>query len=204
MRTSARALAATALCSIAAGTPASAQDGDVQIGHAGFHASIGVGMGQSTTHCLSCSVSARTSGPTLTMRFGGALAPNVVLSAEYTAQAQTSDLTTAVALWTSLVVQWYPRARQGFFVNAGGGFALHNEDIPPTEATSDVQITVVEWGYQFGAGYDIRMSRGSSITPFADVLIARGTPATVSANGAVTAEKVGAYMVHAGVAVSWR
>ncbi len=203
MRNCARALAVIA--SFASATPVCAQEqDDVQLAHQGFHATIGLGMGQSTTHCLSCTVSTTTTGPTLTMRFGGALTPNVVLSAEYTAQAKMSDVATAVALWTSLLVQWYPRARQGFFVDVGGGLALHNEDIPATEATAATQIAVVEWGYQFGAGYDIRLSRGTSITPFADLLIARGTPGPTDAHDPVTGPKVGASMVHAGVAVSWR
>jgi hypothetical protein len=202
MRVLSRVLIAMVL--IAPATPAFAQDPDErQLEHKGFHASIGLGAGWSSSRCADCNTAQQTAGPTLTLRAGGALTPNVVMSFEYTAQAKTSDITSAVALWGSLVAQWYPRAHQGFFVSAGGGFAVHNEDVKATEFAAANVVADVEFGYQAGVGYDIRLSRGTSITPFVDFLDAVGSRRQVN-SGTETAEKVGAQMVHAGVAVSWR
>jgi hypothetical protein len=186
-----------------AALPAAAQD-DVQPFHQGFHATIGGGFASSGSQCGTCGGESRVSALSFTLRVGGALTKNVVLSAEYDAQSQPGDLTAARIASVALVAQWYPRVSDGFFVMGGGGFAVRSVSTAIDPAGDMGMETSIGPAFLGGVGYDVHLLRGLSVTPYAHYLWAAQANASVAGGSLYSPGKVGANMINAGVALSWR
>jgi hypothetical protein len=135
------------------------------------------------------------------LRFGGAVAPGVVISGELTGWSKQQNGGTESASWATAVVQWYPQPTQGFYVKAGTGVAaLYGTGYAPGYGSVDLRTTNL--GLEVGAGFDIRLSHGFSLTPYADFLYATGADAIL--NGTSTGLNLGGNLLHLGLAASWR
>lgn len=187
------------LLSLALTVPNQATAQSAADSHSGFHASIGLGGGSVGTTCTGCG-SDRESSLALMLRFGGAVAPGVVLSGELTGWSKVLNGATVTTSWANFVAQLYPNPAEGFYVKGGIGVASLQAVVPGFTSTAKVETTSL--GLVGGIGYDIRLSKGFSLTPFADFLWAADGDAKV--NGGSSGVSIGANMVHVGMAASWR
>ena len=180
---------------IAAQAPASS-------GHSGFHAAIGAGYGSIAFTCNVCN-DTRESSTALMLRFGGAVRPDLVLSAEVTGWSNGLSLGTESATWINLVAQYYPERTGGFFLKGGVGVATLSSNTIANGA-GYLKFETQSLGGVIGIGFDARLSKSFSLTPFIDVLYAAPAQGDPKVNGGNSGSKLGANMFHLGLAASWR
>ena len=142
----------------------------------GFTVSFGIGGGSAGATCTNCD-NDRQFAPSAYLRLGGAFRPNLILAGEVNAWSKTEeeigvDVTVSIVN-VNFVAQWYPQAANGFFVSAGAGVGTMAVELKvPRQGTfSD---TNTGFGYQIGTGYDIRVARNFSLTPFATYFATAG------------------------------
>jgi hypothetical protein len=183
-------------------TTAMAQSGGGD-GRSILRASLGVGGGSLGLNCSDCS-NDRTNGLAFIFRVGAAIAPDMVVGAEFTRWSEQVDAGTSTASWAMAVIQVYPRPRRGFFVKGGLGVAaldvfgvIQSTGIPFGLRTTNL-------GLEVGVGDDVRVSRRVSLTPYADFLYAVPANPVLSLNQSTTGSNLGGNLVHVGLAVSWR
>jgi len=165
----------------------------------GFTISVGGGAGSAGFSCDECS-SKRKYAPSAYLRIGGAARPNLVLAGEVNVwtKNETEDeieATTTVGM-LSAVAQWYPQTSSGFFLSAGAGAGgvMVDAKLPDGVQASERTKAI---GYQLGTGYDVRVRKNFSITPYATYYaVARGKLAD-------EAFKIGSNVVHFGVGLTW-
>ena len=181
--------------------------------HDGFVASVGLGLGGGELTCGSC-LRSRERAPAGYVRVGRALGSALVLGAElnvwtaaigqswltYDASGiqQESRMTGRRTLGTlNGVVQWYPRHATGLFLTGGVGIGQYrtHAELSTGQRTSGHTTGL---GLQVGAGYDVTVSGGLSITPYATFFST--SPSAGSFGGA----SVGGNALHAGVGLGWR
>lgn len=126
----------------------------------GFWITAGIGGG--TFGCDDCDD--REGGGTAQLALGGTLSPRLQLGASINAWSKEVDDVTFTQSGVMALVKFYPSATGGFFVQGGLG-------IGRLEASSG-NITVSEDGTSaiLGLGYDWRVGRNFSITPFANAV----------------------------------
>jgi hypothetical protein len=165
----------------------------------GFTISFGFGSGSAGSTCELCD-SDRESAPTGYLRIGGALRPGLILAGEANAwtkskteQGVRGDLTIGTV---NFLVQWYPQTSGGFFVSGGVGGGSMSLDIklPNGPTVSDHTNGL---GYQAGAGYDIRLARNFSLTPFATYFATAG--GKLDSSG----QKIDGNVFHLGLGFTW-
>jgi hypothetical protein len=194
-----RAISIITCCSTLLAASAAAQSTPAE-GRSGFHAAVGLGYGSVGVSCDGCGTT-RENNPAIMLRFGGAIRPSIVLSGEVTGWTKdNSDGSTDQFSFVSFVTQWYPQPTNGFYVKGGiGGAALKSVGTDPT--LGSVELSTTNLGLQGGVGYDLHLSPGFALTPYADFLYAVGADAKL--NGGSTGLNVGANMIHVGLAASW-
>lgn len=160
----------------------------------GFTAAVGVGYGSSLVSCDVC-IRDRQNGLGLRFMFGGALKPNLILAGEGEGVSTTEpDGSESGITSTSFVMLWYPRPASGFFVKGGVG-ATSISILTERAGLTDREETVTP-GVVAGIGYDIRVGRNFSLTPYATLLYA------VKA-GAPDGLQAGGNLLHVGLATTW-
>jgi hypothetical protein len=136
----------------------------------GFTASGGIGGGVAGVQCSVCANGAGAAGY---VRLGGAIRRDLVLAGELsrwrragtTLLESQSDVRVELST-VDIVVQWYPRVESGFFVEPGVGLGVLETRIAD-RVTGVKYRSGVSGGYQLGVGYDYRVKRNLSITPYA-------------------------------------
>ena len=171
-------------------------------GHSGFHAAIGAGYGSMAFTCNVCS-DTRESSTALMLRVGGAVRPDLVLSAEVTGWTNGLSLGTESVTWIDLVAQYYPVPTGGFFLKGGLGVAAISSNTVPNGA-GFLKFDTKSVGGVIGIGFDVRLSKGFSLTPFLDLLYAAPAHGDPQVNGGQSGTTLGANMLHLGLAASWR
>jgi hypothetical protein len=135
------------------------------------------------------------------LRFGGAVSRGVVLSAELTGWSRVVNGNTESLSWATLVSQLYPDPSQGLYVKVGiGAGSSAVSEFIPGYGTANARTTA--FGWEIGAGYDMHLSHGFSLTPYVDYLAT--TPTGMVVNGSNTGFDVGTNLFHFGLAASWR
>jgi len=166
----------------------------------GLTVSVGFGAGSAKFTCDVCGTERQTE-PTAYFRIGKAYRPNLVLAWEinaWTRTIQDGPEEFSLSLGTgNMLVQWYPRPTSGLFVSAGagGGGAILDEKSP----TPANRLHDESWGfgYQVGTGYDLRLGRNFSVTPFATYF------ATAGAKFEGTGIQLDGRVLHVGVGATW-
>ena len=146
-------LAAVA-ASLAVATTAQAQNAQIR---QGFWFSGGLGLG--SLGCQNCGTS-RENGMTGDLSLGGTLSPRWLLgvgTSGWSKSEQGGRLTVATL---DARVRFYPWTTGGFFVTGGIGGASVRESVGGISATESGV------GGLFGIGYDYRVARNTSITPY--------------------------------------
>lgn len=173
----------TAAALIAFASPAFAQ-GAPSLRH-GFTISFGMGAG-SAAFSYEGNDSDRIGGPSGYLRIGGALSPRFVLAGETHGWTHRDGDVTSQVGYLMAVGQWYPSASGGFHLIGGLGGAMISEE---DDAPGGYQLESVGGAVQLGLGYDIRMTRNFSLTPYANFLaMGGGEPrfSGVSAGGSLS------------------
>jgi hypothetical protein len=152
----------------------------------GFWFSVGAGIGSRRLECTACVGSTGETGFAVNIRMGGTPGPQVTLGAALTGWYKSDNRSSGkrFALFSALmgIVQVYPVRGNGFFLQGGPGYIVDVVD-------DDLVIDAV--GMTVGAGYDIRLKPGFSITPQLNYL-------RTLDSGALTTS-----LVQVGVAATW-
>lgn len=160
----------------------------------GFTAAVGLGLGSALVSCDGCT-SDRANGLGLRFMFGGALKPNLILAGEAEGWSKTElDNSQSGVTWTSFVTLWYPKPASGFFVK--GGVGISSISILTQSAGRTDRLETLAPGLVAGAGYDIRVGRTFSLTPYATLLYAAKA-------GALDRFRAGGNLLNVGLATTW-
>jgi hypothetical protein len=164
----------------------------------GFTISFGLGAGSAAASYEGNSTD-RIKGPSGYLRIGGTVTPKLVIAGE--AQGLTHKDGTLTSHFGSLmaVAQWYPQAAGGFYLSGGLGLGVISEN--DTDPLFDYELVSVGGAAQLGLGYDVRMTRNFSLTPYINFLgIGGGKP---SLNGQSQSGTMSANSVQLGLGFSW-
>jgi hypothetical protein len=125
----------------------------------GLTIAFGLGGGTRGLDCTGCDVD-REGGATAFLFVGGTINPRLTLGAELNGWGKAEDDIEQSVASAMAVAHFYPRASRGLFVSGGVGLTAMAVDQTPDEFRTD------GFGFQLGAGYDIRVARGLSLSPY--------------------------------------
>jgi hypothetical protein len=188
-----KALSLAAASLLIVSTVASAQ-GNPQA-RDGFTISFGLGGGSAALSSPGSGTTPRETGLSGYLRLGGAISPNLVLAAESNGWSKTIQGVDTRMGALSGIAQWYPSVTNGFYVKGGLGLGVYSEQDP----TAKVQA--VGLGYQFGTGYDIRLARNFSLTPYVNYVGMANSD--VKLGGTSLNQKIGTSNVQYGLGFTW-
>jgi hypothetical protein len=168
----------------------------------GFTIGFGVGLGSAGVSCSNCGTERKNAGSGY-LRIGGAVRPNLIVAGESQAwaksesdQGTTDDVTIAALL---AVVLWYPEPQDGFHLKGGLGFGSITDDIRDPLFSAKLESTGV--AFTFGVGYDWRLGKNFSLTPYLSYFATTGAEAKV--NGSSLNEKLNANLFQVGLGFTW-
>ena len=160
----------------------------------GFGISFGIGAGSAGVDCEVCPDD-RETGLSGYLRIGGYLRPNLFLAGESNGWSKTEDGVEGQAGFLSAVAQWYPQPASGLFVKGGLGLAT-------VSLEDDVdEITSTGLGITVGGGYDFRVGRNFSLSPYINYL--RGFGAQANLNGTSTDFDYNVNLLQFGLGFTW-
>lgn len=151
-------MVAGAVVLLAGGTSvASAQDGDSKHQRNGFWLNFGLGAG--SLGCDDCGD--RESGFSGGFGIGGTLSQKVVIGLMTNGWTK-EELGATLTVGTAVVgVRFYPSATGGFFLQGGLGLGSVSAEVDGLGSDSQTGT-----GAMIGLGYDFRIGRSVSLTPF--------------------------------------
>jgi hypothetical protein len=158
----------------------------------GFTIGFGLGLGSGeisgTSGSLSVS-SGRKDDLTGYLRIGGAINENLVLAGEASGSTHGESGATGTLAFVSFVALLYPASTADFYLKAGAGIAK-------TEISGfGLTYSATGYGLTGGLGYDIRVARNFSLSPFAAYLYMPGAD--------VSGIKLGGNLLQVGLGVTW-
>ena len=187
-----RRLLGTAAALLLVAAPASAQ------ARQGFTVSFGVGGG-SAGFSYEGTSSDRLSGPSGYFRLGGAISPNFVIAGETHGWTRNEGSVTSQVGYLMAVAQWYPSATNGFHLLGGIGLGVLAEE--DTDPDFGYELESVGGALQFGLGYDVRMTRNFSLTPYVNFLGMGGGEPKIDGMG--VGGSLSANVMQVGLGFSW-
>lgn len=162
----------------------------------GFTISFGFGGGSAGIDCRGCETS-RQSGTVLYLNVGSTISRRLTLGGElngFSRSSQNEDDTMASLM---AVAHFYPAPAIGFFLIGGAGMTTMSLD----NHVDQVNVTSVGLGAEIGAGYDIRLGRNFSLTPYAAFV--QGFAGTAKVNSVSAGEKVTPNYTQIGLGFTW-
>lgn len=160
----------------------------------GLTISLGLGGGSQGVTCTGCATE-RETGSSMYLSIGGAHSPSLVLSGELNAWGKKIGQVDYSAGSLLAVAQWYPAPATGFFVKGGAGLGVYQEKDPTGT------LDAAGLGYLMGAGYDIRVARNFSLTPFVNYTGMANSDVKVDARAA--GFKMGSNYAQYGLGFTW-
>lgn len=124
---------------------------------AGFWFSGGLGVG--SLGCDACT--SRANGFSGDLSIGGTITPRFLLGVGTSGWTKTEQTTTLTVATLDARVRFYPSTNGGFFLTGGAGVADATANVGAYSGGSEVGL-----GLLLGLGYDIRIARNTSITPY--------------------------------------
>jgi hypothetical protein len=188
-----RRLIGTAAALLLLASPALAQGAARQ----GFTVSFGLGAGSAGFSYEGLSTD-RLAGPSGYLRLGGAVSPSLIIAGETHGFTRTEGTLTSSVGYLMAVAQWYPQPAGGFHLLGGIGVgAIQETDDDPAGS----ELESVGGALQIGMGYDVRMSRNFSLTPYINFLgLGGGEP---KIDGTPMGGSLSANVVQFGLGFSW-
>ena len=123
---------------------------------AGFWFSAGLGFG--TLGCETCV--GRSNGASGGISGGGTISDRLLMGVGTTGWYRTEDGVWLTASTFDGRIRFYPSRTSGFFLNAGAGLGT------VSIGTGSVSVTETGFGLMLGMGWDLRVGRNVSLTPF--------------------------------------
>lgn len=189
-----RTLSAIAIASVILAVPLHAQ-GHPQT-RSGFTISFGFGSGSATFDCNGCDTHSQNGG-TGYLRMGGTVRPDLIVAGELNGWTKSQNGATLSISTADALVQWYPDVTGGFYVEGGiGAGSITTQYVFGNSTLTQSQSGV---GYQFGAGYDWRVGRNFSLTPYAKYLSAQTGSSSYGSSNA----KLNAKVFQLGLGFTW-
>jgi hypothetical protein len=192
-----RLIAVSTLCVLAA-APLEAQ-GLVEVhrnAREGFWIGFGLGGGSIGADCSSCS-SDRTGGFSGYLRLGGTVSSHVLLGGEANGWARSENGVDETMGFGSFIATIYPSAAGAFFLKFGIGGMTY------TAGQSPFKITATAPAGSFGVGYDIRVGRMLSVTPFFNALASSAVRFDLNGVSVPTGQDLKLNLVQLGVGLTW-
>lgn len=197
MRRSVMVALGVLLLSLAAANAALAQvkAAGAPVRRQGFFFGLGLGAGSIGFQCSGCD-STRQSGGSGYLRLGGALSPHWLLGAEIDGWAKSENGVDVALANVALVASWYPSRTGGFFLKFGiGGMGYSAE-------SGSIKAETMGGSGIVGIGYDVRLGRSFSLTPYVNWMASSGSAAKI--NGVeVPLIEINPNLVQVGLALSW-
>jgi hypothetical protein len=132
----------------------------------GFWLVTGGGIGHTFSDCDQCDVENEETGSYLSLALGGIVSRKVLIGVELNAWYRASETSDRLLLGGFTVAQWYPWMRHGLHLRSGVGWSYSRSDYQTGE------VGKLGLGLRLGAGWDVRVSRMVSISPFLGIHIA--------------------------------
>ena len=160
----------------------------------GFGISFGVGAGSASLSCDGCD-SDREGGFSGYLRLGGYVNPSLFVGGETNGWVDSEAGVDQQIGFLSAVVQWYPQPASGFYLKGGLGFAR------ATASDAFDELSTSGLGITAGLGYDWRLTRNFSLTPY--VNYARSIGAEAEFNGIGTDVTLNVDLLQFGLGFTW-
>ena len=165
----------------------------------GFNISFGIGGGSAGYDCDGCEDLGRETGTTMFLHIGGTVTPQLTVGGELNGWGKSSRAEDSAIGSAMAVVHYYPILTQGLFLSGGAGFtslAIRDKTtFPDDEMTSD------GFGVQVGVGYDWRVGRNFSLTPYAQYV--RAFAGEAEFNGTSTGSDLNPNFFQIGLGFTW-
>lgn len=192
MRTQIAILAATLSMLV----PARASQAQRPNSREGVNVSFGFGGGTAGIGCDGCDRN-RQGGTLFYVNVGGTLTRRLTLGGELNGFGYSSNDEDLAIASLMVVAHFYPEPASGFFLTGGAG--LTSTSITNHLDRTDVSATGV--GLAAGLGYDVRLGRNFSLTPYAQYV--KGFSGTVSYNGVNSPGEMNPDYVQVGLGFTW-
>ena len=160
----------------------------------GFWFSGGLSAGSAEVNCDACS-SDRTTDLSLDLSLGGTVSPKFLVGGEIVGWTHTDGTEDSFIGSFSALLVFYPMAASGLFFKGGLGLSAY-------ETTgSGGTVTADGFAISGGVGYDFRLARNFSLTPYVAGMY--GTPGSAQHNGSATGQTIGVNLLQFGLAAVW-
>lgn len=124
---------------------------------------IGFGLGAGSLGCADCGD--RETAFSGNFKLGGTINPHFLLGAETNGWYKSEDVVTLTYGNLSAVAYYYPSVTSGFYLKGGLGVANLRAEADGFGSDSETGSGAV-----LGLGYDARVSRNFSLTPYVNVM----------------------------------
>lgn len=162
----------------------------------GFWISLGAGFGSAGADCQSCSTD-RTGGGAAYLRLGGTLSPIFQLGGESNGWFHSGGGVDESLGFGSFIANIYPSRTGAFFIKVGIGGMTYRADYGIDEVTATAPSG------SLGAGYDIRVGRNVSLTPFINSLATSAVSFKLNGVTVPSGEDFKMNLVQLGLGVTW-
>lgn len=150
------------VCSVILATVPAAGEAQRRDVRSGLWLGLGAGYGSTKATCSICGDG--QTGLAGQARAGGTLSRSVLVGVEASAWRQRTAPQERRLFMVAAVATYYPARRLGLHGKAGLGQYFYAEEDATTE------LTTQGLAIQFGAGFDVPVTRGFSITPFVSLI----------------------------------
>lgn len=147
----------------------------------GFTFGFGVGAGSGGVSCDGCSTD-RQNGYSGYLRMGGTVSPKLVIGGETQGWIHSANGETDQFSYLTAFAQYYPSVSNGFFMKGGLGFGGTSMEIKNDPQLGNYKMTSAGMAGTVGLGYDIRMAKNFSLTPYVNYLSTFGAAAKSGGN----------------------
>ena len=186
-----RSLVVVGLCALLAGQAGAQSHPQTRDG---FGISFGLGGGSAGISCEECP-SERETALSGYLRLGGYVSPTLFVGGETNGWTKSELGVDGQFGALSAVLQWYPQATNGLYLKGGAGFAS------TTLEDADFEIQSNGFAVTAGAGFDWRLTRNFSLTPYVNYLHQLGAEADV--NGVGTGFDLNSNIFQFGLGFTW-
>lgn len=161
--------------------------------HRGFWFGAGVGLGSARLSCSICR-SGRDGGTSGYLRVGATVTPRLLVGAETVVWYHSQDQIDYLLGSLQAIVVLYPLKKSGLYFKTGLGIAQYSAK------DDDDKVSSQALAGQFGAGYEIPISRSMSIVPYANFIGSSG--ADVRFNDTVSGLSANTSLIQVGVGIT--
>lgn len=162
----------------------------------GFWIGFGLGAGSAGFDCATCPTDRENAGSGY-LRLGGTLSPSFLLGVEMNGWSRSESGTDQAMAMASLMAHWYPSRRGALYIKFGIGGLAYMEDDGTDEYSAAGPAAVV------GVGYEIRVTRNMSLTPFLNSMASGNTELRVNDQVVATNADFKLNLVQVGLGLTW-